>query len=434
MRLRHHHQTRRRTPRFQPFVERVEPRQLLSTVSEFPIPGGPDIGAKTGITSGPDGALWFVSSTDDRIGRLGSNGQFSFFDLPKTQAGDDPCAITLGPDGNLWFLRAREVGYITPSGQISEFPLNGPPLNTPNAIVSDPDGHLYFTAQNALERVSTSGQITRFAFPAAQTSLGNVTSGLVVGPDGALWFTRSDLTGSTNANQIGRMTLDGSFTFFDLSPGFDGVSGLAVGPDGKLWFTEGSLGRVGSISTDGTITEYVAPSGSIPRSLTAGPGGALYVSMNGSSAIGRLSTNGTWTTVPLPSPASQPQAITVGPDGRLWFTEGNGSAIGSLDPSSISPPAPTNPDPPAPSNPTPSEPAGSPSGQMPPVFGPRPPVAPVSIFAQRLLRLQAFRQRRLAILQTRMVQIHAHRFPGHPIPWNFLNRLRALYSHQRNFR
>ncbi len=36
------------------------------------------------------------------------------------------------------------------------------------------------------------------------------------------------------------MTLDGQFTFFDLTPGFDGVSGLTVGSDGRLWFTEGA--------------------------------------------------------------------------------------------------------------------------------------------------------------------------------------------------
>ncbi len=70
--------SRRLSRAFRPEVERAEPRRLLSALSEFPIPGGPDIGAKTGIAAGPDGAMWFVSSTDDRIGRLARDGQFYF--------------------------------------------------------------------------------------------------------------------------------------------------------------------------------------------------------------------------------------------------------------------------------------------------------------------------------------------------------------------
>ena len=381
MRLRD--QTRRRSLAFRPEVERTEPRRLLSTLSEFPIPGGPDIGAKTGITAGPDGSVWFVSSTDDRVGRLDSKGQFTFVTLSKTDAADDPSAITLGPDGNLWFLRASEVGYVTPSGQVQEFPIAGPPLGAPNAIVAGSDGSIYFTGQNYLARVSMTGEITRFPFPAAQTSLGNVTRGLVVGPDGSLWFTRNDLTETPSTNQIGRMTLDGQFSFFDLTPGFDGVSGLTTGPDGRLWFTEGALAMVGAISMDGQVTEYSAPAGSLPRGLTSGPDEFLYVTLNGLNAIGQLSTDGQWTTVPLPSEASQPQAITLGQDGRLWFTEGNGSAIGSLDPTSLSTPVDSPP----------TEQAGTPASQGATRPGPQPPVPSTQTSLSPRWKLHALRTR-----------------------------------------
>ncbi len=395
MRLRTQARRRRHVRAFRPEIEQAEPMRLLSTLSEFPIPGGPDIGAKTGITAGPDGAIWFVSSTDERVGRLGRDGQFSFVNLPQTTTGDDPTAITLGPDGNLWFLRSSEVGYVTPTGQVTEFPIGGPPLGAPNAIVSGPDGNVYFTGQNYLARVSTTGEIIKFAFPAEQTSAGNVTRGLVVGPDGNLWFTRNDLMGSTYPNQVGRMTLDGRFTFFDLTSGFDGVSDLTVGPDGRLWFTEGTLEKVGAISMAGQVTEYSAPTDSLPRGLTTGPDGCLYVALNGSNAIGRLTTDGQWTTVPLPSMASQPQAIVLGSDGQLWFTEGNGSAIGLLNPTSLS-------------KPPSSESPGTASSQKPATDEPTPP-GPMQgpfLIGQRP---QTIRQRRLAMLEAWRAHVQARR-------------------------
>jgi len=50
-----------------------------------------------------------------------------------------------------------------------------------------------------------------------------------------------------------------------------------VGPDKALWFTEFIAGKIGRITTTGTITEYNIPTpDSTPRGITAGPDGALW--------------------------------------------------------------------------------------------------------------------------------------------------------------
>src|SRR4051794_28097247 len=50
-------------------VERLEPRQLLSTaIKSYPVPTADSV--PYGITSGPDGNLWFTESAGNEVGRI----------------------------------------------------------------------------------------------------------------------------------------------------------------------------------------------------------------------------------------------------------------------------------------------------------------------------------------------------------------------------
>ncbi len=71
---------------------------------------------------------------------------------------------------------------------------------------------------------------------------------IVAGPDGALWFTNSNLGVPTNGhNAIGRITTSGVVTEYPLSPSSSPFS-ITAGPDGALWFTEANTGKVGRLS------------------------------------------------------------------------------------------------------------------------------------------------------------------------------------------
>jgi virginiamycin B lyase len=61
---------------------------------------GRNEGGPTGLTVGPDGALWFVSFADV-VGRLTTAGSLTAYPIPTL--GSNPCSIVLGPDGALWF-------------------------------------------------------------------------------------------------------------------------------------------------------------------------------------------------------------------------------------------------------------------------------------------------------------------------------------------
>src|SRR6185503_16206098 len=64
----------------------------------------PTIGAHAGgIKVGPDGALWFVETTTQQIGRISTEGVVTEFSLEEGGIAEDQGFIAVGPDGALWF-------------------------------------------------------------------------------------------------------------------------------------------------------------------------------------------------------------------------------------------------------------------------------------------------------------------------------------------
>lgn len=190
---------------------------------------------------------------------------------------------------------------------ISEFTV--PTTNSfPNGIVVGPDGALWFTEYfaNKIGRISTNGVITEFP-----VSLATNLVGITLGPDGRLWFV------AYGNSKVLRMTTNGSVTSYPLTAG-RAPSDITVGPDGALWFTETST-NIGRITTNGIITEF--PLGTDNRSvgITTGPDNRLWYTDYFGHKIGCMTTSGVSTIFLLPP--SNPTAITRGPDDALWFSE-----------------------------------------------------------------------------------------------------------------
>jgi streptogramin lyase len=103
--------TRRRR---RPGVELMEPRQLLSTIAEFPTTGaGPFM-----MVAGPDSNLWFTEATANKIAVINPSTHV-VTDFATPTANSEPEGITLGPDGNLWFTEesGNRIGEFKPSTQ-----------------------------------------------------------------------------------------------------------------------------------------------------------------------------------------------------------------------------------------------------------------------------------------------------------------------------
>src|SRR5436305_14831944 len=96
-------------------------------------------------------------------------------------AGAGLVGIAPGPDGNVWFTEysANNIGRITPTGAITEFPLPTP-NSYPNWLTSGPDGNIWFSEASHIGRITSNGTITEYPLPAPR--------GLVTGADGNLWI------------------------------------------------------------------------------------------------------------------------------------------------------------------------------------------------------------------------------------------------------
>ncbi len=308
-------------------------------VTEFTIPT-PD-SSPIDITTGPDGALWFTEFAG-RIGRITTAGQITEYPIAPRKANDKGVkpkdqvhafGITTGSDGALWFITnccdpgnplVSSIGRITTAGEITLFPV---PADTSPAvgITSGPDGNLWYPATNTvcsnknlpcstrvegrIQRMTTSGVVTGdFVIPTPYSD----PSRIVTGPDGNLWFTEQGSIGANGCcestlpapGKIGRITPAGVITEFPTPPNVEGSTntnpaGIAVGPDGNIWWTEYSF---------------------TTRPRDAEPGGRLH----GANRIGRISpTTFAMTEFPIPTPNARADGITAGPpgDGGVYFTE-----------------------------------------------------------------------------------------------------------------
>jgi len=157
------------------------------------------------------------------------------------------------------------------------------------------------------------GCITEYPVPTRDS----IPHGIVVGPDGALWFHEGP------ANKIGRITLTGKITEFSIpTPNCCSQGFLGVGRDHAVWFTEDSVQKIGRITMGGQVHEYPVPSPGFLGAITTGPDGAIWLTELGAKKIARRAPDGTFTEYPL---TSGPLALIVGPDGALWFTENTGT-------------------------------------------------------------------------------------------------------------
>ncbi len=280
-----------------------------------------------GITSGPDGNLWYTDTNARSIGRMSTAGvpvEFSFPINPSTQS---PSAITTGPDGNIWFtgIGANATGLIDQVNTAGQL-VNASSVNSTNVggIAPGSDGNLWYTYfvndQVKIGRITTFGTVTEFAMP---TGTGSNSESIAAGADGNLWFTEF------GGNKIGRISTAGAITEFRLPSANSFPAGITAGPDGNLWFTEYLGNKIGRITPAGVITEF--PANGNPMGITVGMDGNLWFTELLGTNIGRITTTGAVTEFPVPTNGFM-RGITSGPDGNVWFAVTGGGVIGRLIP------------------------------------------------------------------------------------------------------
>jgi virginiamycin B lyase len=147
---------------------------------------------------------------------------------------------------------------------------------------------------------------------------------ITLGPDGNFWFTEQD------SSRIGRITPQGVITEF-VTPTFSFPWDITAGPDGNVWFSEGSVGQIGLITPDGQIEEIKFSNFDASAGITTGPDGNIWFTDSTGNNIWRVDiVTHALTKFPIPTPDSFPNDIITGPDGNLWFAELSAGKIGRI--------------------------------------------------------------------------------------------------------
>jgi virginiamycin B lyase len=134
------------------------------------------------IVTGPDNALWFTLNQRNAVGRLTLSGKLTVRELPTAAAG--PVGITATHDDAVWFteILADKLGRIPMDEAIQEMALPG----KPHAVVADPDDGVWVSLWGAdqIARVSGDGsEVITIDLPP-----GSEPHGVAIGADGAPWI------------------------------------------------------------------------------------------------------------------------------------------------------------------------------------------------------------------------------------------------------
>ncbi len=220
------------------------------------------------------------------------------------------------------------AAYVAQLMNLKSFTNYGMPTAGIYTIALGPDGNLWagdFGGGYGICKIGQDGNfMSNYTTVTGGGSVSNVVQ-ITVGPDNNLWFT------DMGNGKIGKITTSGSISEYSV-PGADNLLGICSGSDGNIWFTNTFSSKIGKITPDGsTITEYYLADASIPPYLAAGADGNIWATDYSRGSIWRITTAGSTQEFQVPSQTTT-WGITPGPDGNMWFTEPFANKIGKITP------------------------------------------------------------------------------------------------------
>ena len=220
------------------YIGRFDPRTQAFRVYPLGTVGGRTMGPQD-LQFDAAGQLWFTAAIGGRIGRLDpATGAVQTWPVPAPRPGVAPApfSLTVTRDEQIWFgdITGGAVGRLDPTtGRVTLYHLADPQAEV-FSMASDARGRIWFTeiVPGKLGMVDgATGRVTELPVPAL-TGHPAALYGLVVTPDGAVWFANN------GAGALVRYApARASFTFARLPQSSGGLYGLTLDAAGTLWFT-----------------------------------------------------------------------------------------------------------------------------------------------------------------------------------------------------
>lgn len=291
---------------------RLEP--FPTVVGIYPIPTSTS--DPFGLTTGPDGNMWFTEGAAGNVAKVTPAGQITEYPLGRSR----PWGVTTGPDGNLWVAATDYIVSVSTSGTVlTQYnvhdPLDGQHWATElSGITTGADGALWFGEyEHGISRITTSGIVTRYTFPALNPGV----SAVIAGPQDTIW------TVEQSANRVASLSMRGHLQEYTIPTPQTSTVDIVRGKKNDFWFPEPYADKMGHITSSGVITEFTLPgtsgqTGTLPDHAVVDPDGNVWYAETG--GIGKFSVDGSVTQYPLPRDDS-PLELTIGPDGNIWFAD-----------------------------------------------------------------------------------------------------------------
>jgi hypothetical protein len=284
--------------------------------------------------------------------------------------------ITTGPDGDIWFLEKDRLGRIDPhSGLIQEFAQGISPDLTQinpehagNSIAEAPDGSIWFLSNNQPTRFtpSTNALDTFNLFPGRQA-----LNSVIIGPDGVVWVLELQSqafeasVGIARIDPATRNVQDYGMGHIERQSGNIPPWGIGFAPDGEIWIGSWMLSWQEMDPATGVVQNNVAapyPTGgrppmppATPSPQPASPSFPWYdyvpyskVASDGSYwsfvqgfprwCAGCYGIDGYYPSTGVQKQFDLPDGawiqLTPGPDGNIWFTYAGTTVyyVGQLNP------------------------------------------------------------------------------------------------------
>ncbi len=276
------------------------------------------------IIQGPDGAMWFTDGL--YVNRITTAGA-----ITKYAATGAPSSIIVGPDGALWFTEFgndKQYGRLDPAdGSVTEHAVAVSAGTFTVAFMAfGADGNVYLTDDGTNQAVyavvpATGALVKSYSFGSAPT-------GIVAGPDGAIWV-------GLAAGSIARIGIPDGLT--STYPTSGKVVQLTAGTDGNVWFTD-DTGKIGNVTPAGAVTEFpipqyaVAPYGHAYGIITA-PDGSFWFTYGHMTSfpgytcrLGHAGAAGVVASYAIAECVTP--SLAFGPDHNIWLAESRRAKIG----------------------------------------------------------------------------------------------------------
>lgn len=209
---------------------------------------------------------------------------------------------------------------------VEEFPV--PAGTRPHDAVPDGSGWVWYAGQGNGEAGAlnpATGEIIRVQLaPPGQRS---APHGVIMGPDGAPWFTDGGLNAIV---RVDPWTL--AVDIYRLPGPAANLNTATFDHRGVLWFTgqNGFFGRLDPAV--GVVQQWESPRGRGPYGIATAPDGTVYYSSLAGSYLGRVEDDfGGITQLDPPTPGAGTRRVWSDSSGVLWTSEYQARQIGRYD-------------------------------------------------------------------------------------------------------